>query len=198
MHFKPSKLGYNYYELVSAMQKSIRRNDPELAMFCFMEITYTGQYYHALKRLLVTAHEDIGLAAPVVVERAEHFADRAKEWYRAKSDAWVLVISNIILMLSAAPKCREADHFQSVIQGRRLNGWKPELPDYTYDKHTRKGKRLGRGIDHFRTEGARLNPEPKNRKYEKEAYQYWSQFEGKSLLQLNTEFGGNRQLSTEN
>ncbi len=197
MFLKPSKLGYGYYDLASAMQKSVRRNDPELAMFCFLEMTYAGHFYHGLKRLIVTAHEDIGLAAPEIVERTEKFADRAKEWYRGKSDAWVLIVSNIILMLSGAPKSRKADHFQAVIQGRRLNGWKPELPDYTYDKHTRKGKQLGRGIDHFKTEGAKLVPEPENRDYEEEAYQYWSQFEGKSLLSLNTEFDGNTQLSIE-
>jgi hypothetical protein len=32
----------------------------------------------------------------------------------------------------------------------------PEIPDYALDMHTMKGKAMGRGLDHFRKEGAKL------------------------------------------
>ena len=34
---------------------------------------------------------------------------------------------------------------------------KREVPDYAYDKHTLKGKRMGRGMKHFFSEGAKIN-----------------------------------------
>jgi hypothetical protein len=40
--------------------------------------------------------------------------------------------------------------------------------------HTMKGKAMGRGLDHFRKEGARLVPGPTaDDLYEEEAYRLW-------------------------
>jgi hypothetical protein len=36
----------------------------------------------------------------------------------------------------------------------------PRLPDWAHDQHTLTGRKLGRGLDHFRKEGAKLIPEP--------------------------------------
>ena len=39
-----------------------------------------------------------------------------------------------------------------------LEDFAPEIPDYALDMHTMKGKAMGRGLDHFRSEGAKLVP----------------------------------------
>ena len=45
------------------------------------------------------------------------------------------------------------------------------MPSVTYDQHTLAGKKLGRGLDHFRNEGAKLIPPPiGDDPYEDEAY----------------------------
>jgi hypothetical protein len=56
----------------------------------------------------------------------------------------------------------------------------PEIPDYAYDKHTMKGKRLGRGANHFRKEGAKLENRKSETKddYEDHAYRNWLRKEG--------------------
>ena len=36
----------------------------------------------------------------------------------------------------------------------------PEIPGYALDMHTMKGKAMGRGLEHFRSEGAKLVPPP--------------------------------------
>jgi hypothetical protein len=41
-----------------------------------------------------------------------------------------------------------------------LEGFVPTIPDWANDQHTLAGRKLGRGLDHFRTEGAKLVPEP--------------------------------------
>ena len=55
-----------------------------------------------------------------------------------------------------------------------LEGFAPEIPDYARDMHTMKGKAMGRGLDHFRSEGAKLIPPPTgDDEYEAEAYRLW-------------------------
>ncbi|WP_375784643.1 hypothetical protein ACE10Z_33685 [Bradyrhizobium sp. Pha-3] len=49
--------------------------------------------------------------------------------------------------------------------------FKPMIPDWANDQHTLAGRKLGRGLDHFRGEGAKLVPPPTaDDPYEDEAY----------------------------
>ena len=56
-----------------------------------------------------------------------------------------------------------------------LEGYTPELPDWAFDQHTIKGKAMGRGLQHFREEGAKLvPPRTADDPYEDEAYRLWA------------------------
>jgi hypothetical protein len=56
-----------------------------------------------------------------------------------------------------------------------LEGFAPEIPDFALDMHTLKGKAMGRGLDHFRKEGAKLIPEPTEPDpFIEEAYRLWA------------------------
>jgi hypothetical protein len=56
-----------------------------------------------------------------------------------------------------------------------LEVYAPEIPDWALDQHTLAGKKLGRGLDHFREEGAKLVPPPTaDDPYEDEAYRLWA------------------------
>ena len=56
---------------------------------------------------------------------------------------------------------RAGCHFSAAIGLRSiLEGYAPEVPDWALDQHTLAGRKLGRGLDHFRQEGARLVPPP--------------------------------------
>jgi hypothetical protein len=55
-----------------------------------------------------------------------------------------------------------------------LEGFAPTIPDFALDQHTLQGKAMGRGLDHFRTEVAKLIPQPTaDDPYEDEAYRLW-------------------------
>src|SRR5260370_9599900 len=58
---------YKFGEVTSATQKEIRRRDEQAAMFWGHLLYETSPY--AWKRVSVTAAEDIGLAAPQVVDQ---------------------------------------------------------------------------------------------------------------------------------
>jgi hypothetical protein len=64
-------------------------------------------------------------------------------------------------MMARAPKSRAGCHFAMAIGLRSLlEDYAPEIADYALDMHTMRGKAMGRGLDHFRAEGAKLVPPP--------------------------------------
>ena len=79
-------------------------------------------------------------------------------------------------IMARAPKSRAACHFAAAIGLRSmLRGFAPEIPDWANDQHTLAGKKLGRGLGHFRSEGAKLVPPPTEPDpYEDEAYRLWA------------------------
>ena len=87
-----------------------------------------------------------------------------------------MAIGNAIRAMCRAAKSREGDHFAAAIGLRSmLEGFSPTIPDWANDQHTLKGKAMGRGLDHFRTEGALLVPPPTQPDaYENEAYRLWA------------------------
>jgi len=159
------------YEMLSALHKSIRRGLEQEAGHWFFMIAEGGYYSAAANRLRICSHEDIGLADPGVVVFVKNAMDQADHWHKSKNDAWRLPVSNCILALCRARKSREADHFNFVMRGRIIKGPKKEVPDWAYDKHTQKGRKMGRGWDHFKKEGMKLDP-PYHDRYEDECFEY--------------------------
>ncbi|AOV07943.1 replication-associated recombination protein A [Sporosarcina ureilytica] len=58
------KKGSHFYNLLSALQKSIRGSDVNAAIYYLAHLLETGDLVAVNRRLLVIAYEDIGLAAP--------------------------------------------------------------------------------------------------------------------------------------
>jgi hypothetical protein len=85
------------------------------------------------------------------------------------------MVGNRIRMVCRSPKSRAGCHFGAAIGLRSLlDGDVPTTPDWANDQHTLAGKKLGRGLDHFRKEGAKLVPPPTgDDEYEDEAYRLW-------------------------
>ncbi len=69
--------GDNYYDLLSALQKSIRGSDPDAACHYLARLLEAGQMQSACRRLMVTAAEDIGLAYPQIIPVVKACVDMA-------------------------------------------------------------------------------------------------------------------------
>ena len=59
--------GDNHYDLLSALQKSIRGSDPDAACHYLARLLEAGQMPSACRRLMVIAAEDVGLAYPQII-----------------------------------------------------------------------------------------------------------------------------------
>ncbi|MGL3109400.1 hypothetical protein [Bradyrhizobium sp. BR 1432] len=163
---------------VSAMQKAIRRGMEREAMEFACELIHTSKAFHTMvcNRLEVICHEDLDtLAAPHVFPFVAASLAASRDRYSKSIGEARLMIGNAIRMMCRSPKSRAGCHFAAAIGLRSsLEGYAPTIPDWANDQHTLAGKKLGRGIDHFRKEGAKLIPPPTaDDPYEDEAYRLW-------------------------
>ena len=69
--------GDNHYDLVSALQKSIRGSDPDAACHYLARLLEAGQLQSACRRLMVIAAEDVGLAYPMILPIVKSCVDIA-------------------------------------------------------------------------------------------------------------------------
>ena len=69
--------GDNYFDLLSALQKSIRGSDPDAAVHYLARLLEAGQMQAACRRLMVIAAEDVGLAYPMILPIVKSCVDMA-------------------------------------------------------------------------------------------------------------------------
>lgn len=156
---------YNYYEVVSALQKSIRRGLEHEALFWSTELYLSDYANHAWQRMLVIASEDIGLSDSNVVVQIHTLHTLWKENH-ATSDARLFFI-HAVLILVRSKKSRIVDNANILyFEGERPN---IPIPDYALDVHTSSGRSMGRNQEHFFTEGTVLENVDLSDPYEEQA-----------------------------
>ena len=74
---KADRDGDNHYDLLSALQKSIRGSDPDAAVHYLARLLEMGQMQSACRRLMVIAAEDVGLAYPMIIPIVKSCVDMA-------------------------------------------------------------------------------------------------------------------------
>lgn len=160
-----TKNGFNDDEVISALQKEIRRGKEEDAMFWALELAETGKSSFSVlcSRLQIIIYEDIGLGEPSIILRVSRAIDDMRSMYENNRGDYMMVLSFIILSMCRAKKSRITDHFKEHIKFMRDRDLAEEkIPDYALDMHTTKGNDIGRrkttlaGVDHFIKEGEML------------------------------------------
>lgn len=154
----PTINGYNYFEVISTIQKAIRRGDEPNALFFSVEVVMSGKDEALWRRLKVITSEDVGLAtlsAPAIIESL-HSAYKEAKKLKKPSFPERLMITHAVLFLCRAKKSRLVDWVTCTVFPSHLENLLP-IPDYAFDMHTAKGRKLGRDIHHFAMEGSKLN-----------------------------------------
>lgn len=97
--------GTVHYDLLSALQKSIRGSDPDAAIFYLAKILEGGDLIGACRRLQVIASEDIGLAYPTAPLIIRSCVESARELGMPEA---IMPLSHAALLLATAPKSNSA------------------------------------------------------------------------------------------
>ena len=179
-------------EVISALQKHIRRNEEKQAMKCALELLPRYEKYF-WRRLLVIVVEDIGPANPGLLQQIKTLRETYFEFRQEdKRGAEFLVLANAIVLMSRSPKCRIGDNFQAVCRKEWEAEGGVEIPDYALDCHTGRGRRMGRTKEFWIEEGLKLVPTPEYfDPYTKEAQAAWlAGWEGKLMPPMKKN-GGN-------
>ncbi|WP_199249341.1 hypothetical protein [[Phormidium] sp. ETS-05] len=154
---KKTANGYSFFEVSSAFQKAIRRGLEEEALYWGTELDKSGYGEYAWKRMRIIVSEDIGIAEPILPAQLwalyQMWVSLRKKKDEQKSPERLFLIHGILLLVRAK-KSRIIDHATITYYSSDLP--RREIPDYALDKHTTRGRRLGRGFEHFFQEGSRL------------------------------------------
>ncbi|MGO9179267.1 MAG: hypothetical protein ACLQHS_08330 [Candidatus Limnocylindrales bacterium] len=144
-------------ECISALQKAIRRGDTDAACFWSHELNLSGLGGWAWRRLMVICSEDVGLAepsAPAVIAGLWIMSEvlRANQ---KKPEAGQKVVYPPLQLQQAAwhlarlPKNREIADMLTLFEVRQQRHEFPPIPDVALDKHTARGRAMGRDARHF-------------------------------------------------
>lgn len=159
--------GYDFFECSSAMQKAIRRDDAAVAGFFALELWSSGYRDYVWKRLYTISAEDCYGLITSEIESLWQGHELVNK--TSKEPKGRIFVSKAVLLLCDCRKSRDADHLQNFIYDRKIvdiEKWIEDvrrypigIPDYTFDVHTREGKKRGRTkADFFRDEFNALNP----------------------------------------
>jgi replication-associated recombination protein RarA len=154
--------GYDLHELLSALQKCIRRGMEYEAVHFAAELESFGKSGPTIlwNRLKIIASEDVGPAnplMPILIDLMLKQYQSEKSKLGDSSERLFLV--NAVVCLCRSSKSRITDDLLTLVYRERDEGKKLPIPDFALDKHTKRGASMGRGFDHFFSEGNKLENE---------------------------------------
>ncbi|MGB4985519.1 MAG: replication-associated recombination protein A, partial [Erysipelotrichaceae bacterium] len=118
----------DYYNLLSAFQKSIRGSDVQASIYYLAMLLLSNDLESLIRRLLVIAYEDIGLANPNLVTKTMMACDSA---IKVGMPECRIIFSNIVIDLALSPKSKSAemaiDKAMSLVSSNPL-----PIPDYLH------------------------------------------------------------------
>lgn len=163
--------GYDFYEVASALQKSIRRGDVKLAGYMALEL-FPRYSEYCWKRLLTISAEDCyGVITKEIKALYDSFQIINKN-LKGENKKGRIFISKAVILLCEAKHNRDSDLLSNFIYDKKIGltdeqienlfeevrSEKMDIPEYVYDVHTLKGKKMGKTkADFFREEQNNLS-----------------------------------------
>ncbi len=97
--------GDEHYDILSALQKSVRGSDPDAALHYLARLLTAGDLLSACRRLLVMAAEDVGLAHPQAIAITKACVDAALQLGLPEAQ---IPLGEAAVFLATAPKSNSA------------------------------------------------------------------------------------------
>ena len=135
------KDGDGHYDLLSALQKSIRGSDPDAALFYLAKLLAGGDLISVCRRLQVIASEDIGLAYPMAAVVVRSCVESARELGLPEAR---IPLANAAVLLATSPKSNSAymgiNAASDVVASGKGSGFPRSLQNVHFDGENAKEK----------------------------------------------------------
>ncbi|MBR4860811.1 MAG: replication-associated recombination protein A [Firmicutes bacterium] len=138
--------GDDRYNLLSALQKSIRGSDPDAAIHYFARLVDGGADIQMIgRRLLVIASEDIGMAYPSAISIVTSCVQAA---HMVGMPEAAINLSQAVIMLAASPKSNSCiaayNTAMDDLRSRKID----DVPPHLKDAHYQGASKLGYGLEY--------------------------------------------------
>ncbi|MEK3797890.1 replication-associated recombination protein A [Peribacillus sp. FSL H8-0477] len=144
--FSHDKDGDAHYDVLSALQKSIRGSDVNAALHYLGRLIEAGDLVSIARRLVVIAYEDIGLASPQAGPRTLAAVEAAE---RLGFPEARIPLANSVVELCLSPKSNTAYLAIDAALADIRAGHSGDVPDHLKDGHYQGAKELGRSIGYL-------------------------------------------------
>ncbi len=124
--------GDDHYDLLSALQKSIRGSDPDAAVYYLGRLLVAGDLLSPCRRLLVIAAEDVGLAYPQAIVVTKACVDAALQIGLPEAR---LPLAEAAILLATAPKSNSAHNAIIAAMEDIQKGRMGEIPRHLKNVH---------------------------------------------------------------
>ena len=164
--------GYALLEVASALQKAIRRADARRAGYWAIELFESGYQQYMWRRLLTISAEDCW---GVITKEIEALFHAWQVIHKQKAGRGRIFAAKAVILLAQARKCRDADHLTNLVYDPKaipdaqlekdideVRKHPEAIPDYAFDCHTSRGRKMGKTKEQFfREEFKVLKPREK-------------------------------------
>ncbi len=184
--------GDEHYNILSALQKSIRGSDENAALHYAARLMEAGDIISLSRRLLVIACEDVGLAYPQAISIVKACVDSAMQLGLPEAR---LPLAEAVILLATAPKSNSGICAIDAAIADIRSGDAGDIPSYLQDGHYAGSKALGKAqgykyphsYPNSWVEQQYLPDNLKDKKYyvygdnktEQAAKEYWDKIKGK-------------------
>lgn len=103
--FRYDKFSDEHYDILSAFQKSMRGSDPDAALHYLARLLEAGDMPSAIRRLLVCACEDVGLAYPNIIPIVKSACDIALQVGMPEAR---IPLGDAVVLVATSPKSNTA------------------------------------------------------------------------------------------
>ena len=135
--------GDQHYDLLSALQKSIRGSDPDAAVYYLAKMLYAGEDVKFIaRRIMICASEDVGNADPHAIMVAVAAAQAVERVGMPESQ---IILSQAASYIACAPKSNAAVNAISAAM-ESVKHVKTTVPPHLQDAHYGGHTKLGRGV----------------------------------------------------
>ncbi|MBO4428625.1 MAG: replication-associated recombination protein A [Clostridia bacterium] len=149
------KSGDGHYDLLSALQKSIRGSDPDAAVFYLAKLLAGGDLISVCRRIQVIASEDVGQAYPQAAAITRACVESARELGLPEA---AVPLANAAVMLATAPKSNSS-----------YKAYYAALADISEGK----GTEFPRAVQNVHLDGENASHKGQNYKYPHDFPDHW-------------------------